>query len=218
MAPTNKDLTSAPRSSSCGGPTASSTCARRSAGPRQVRLHPHRLPAGLEHADDQRAGRRPTAWWSRCSASTSPSRASRALDGTIERVRATSNPKLEIQGILRTMYDPRNNLASEVSAQLSSHFGDRVYNTVIPRNVRLAEAPSFGRPFARSRQVFARGARISRARRRGQSPLGHAAAAAGLRTGSPWQADLRFRRHSSGISQERRSTKKSLRRQPRCAA
>jgi chromosome partitioning protein len=69
-----------------------------------------------------------------------------ALVGTIERIRATANPKLEIHGILRTMFDPRNNLANEVSAQLVNHFGDRVYRTVIPRNVRLAEAPSFGRP------------------------------------------------------------------------
>jgi chromosome partitioning protein len=69
-----------------------------------------------------------------------------ALVGTIDKIRATANPKLEIHGILRTMFDPRNNLANEVSSQLSSHFGDKVYRTVIPRNVRLAEAPSFGRP------------------------------------------------------------------------
>jgi chromosome partitioning protein len=69
-----------------------------------------------------------------------------ALVNTIEKIRASANPKLEIHGILRTMFDPRNNLANEVSAQLINHFGDRVYRTVIPRNVRLAEAPSFGRP------------------------------------------------------------------------
>jgi chromosome partitioning protein len=80
-----------------------------------------------------------------------------ALVGTIERIRATSNPKLEIHGLLRTMFDPRNNLANEVSAQLSAHFGDRVYNTVIPRNVRLAEAPSFGRP-ALIHDKYSRGA------------------------------------------------------------
>ena len=57
----------------------------------------------------------------------------------------TVNPRLSIEGILRTMFDPRNNLANEVSAQLSAHFGDKVYRTVIPRNVRLAEAPSHGR-------------------------------------------------------------------------
>ena len=69
-----------------------------------------------------------------------------ALVGTIDKIRATANPKLEMHGILRTMFDPRNNLANEVSSQLINHFGDRVYRTVIPRNVRLAEAPSFGRP------------------------------------------------------------------------
>jgi chromosome partitioning protein len=80
-----------------------------------------------------------------------------ALVGTIERIRASANPKLEIHGILRTMFDPRNNLANEVSAQLAAHFGDRVYNTVIPRNVRLAEAPSFGRP-ALVHDKYSRGA------------------------------------------------------------
>ena len=69
-----------------------------------------------------------------------------ALVETIEQIRASANPKLAIHGILRTMFDPRNNLANEVSSQLMHHFGDRVYRTVIPRNVRLAEAPSFGRP------------------------------------------------------------------------
>jgi chromosome partitioning protein len=69
-----------------------------------------------------------------------------ALIATIEQIRTTANPKLEIEGILRTMYDPRNNLATEVSAQLMMHFGDKVFRTVIPRNVRLAEAPSFGKP------------------------------------------------------------------------
>ncbi|HEY8521028.1 MAG TPA: AAA family ATPase [Gammaproteobacteria bacterium] len=69
-----------------------------------------------------------------------------ALLGTIEQIRAAANPELTIHGILRTMFDPRNNLANEVSSQLLQHFGDRVYRTVIPRNIRLAEAPSFGRP------------------------------------------------------------------------
>jgi chromosome partitioning protein len=69
-----------------------------------------------------------------------------ALVGTIDKIRASANPKIEIHGILRTMFDPRNNLANEVSSQLIAHFGDKVYRTVIPRNVRLAEAPSFGRP------------------------------------------------------------------------
>ncbi len=69
-----------------------------------------------------------------------------ALVGTIEQIRATVNPSLEIEGILRTMFDPRNNLSNEVSAQLIKHFGDKVLRTIIPRNVRLAEAPSFGKP------------------------------------------------------------------------
>jgi chromosome partitioning protein len=69
-----------------------------------------------------------------------------ALVATIEQIRGAGNPVLEIEGILRTMYDPRNNLATEVSAQLLGHFGDKVFRTVVPRNVRLAEAPSFGRP------------------------------------------------------------------------
>jgi chromosome partitioning protein len=69
-----------------------------------------------------------------------------ALMKTIERIKGSVNPKLEIHGILRTMFDPRNNLGNEVSAQLVSHFGERVYRTVIPRNIRLAEAPSFGKP------------------------------------------------------------------------
>ena len=69
-----------------------------------------------------------------------------ALVNTIEQIRATANPQLEIEGILRTMYDPRNNLAIAVGAQLTDHFGDKVFRTVVPRNVRLAEAPSFGRP------------------------------------------------------------------------
>ena len=69
-----------------------------------------------------------------------------ALTATVEQVRDAVNPGLHIEGILRTMYDPRNNLATEVSAQLLTFFGDTVFRTVIPRNVRLAEAPSFGKP------------------------------------------------------------------------
>src|SRR5574340_957344 len=65
---------------------------------------------------------------------------------TIRRVRAHLNPHLEIEGILRTMYDPRNTLALNVAAELERHFGERLYRTVIPRNVRLAEAPSHGVP------------------------------------------------------------------------
>ena len=69
-----------------------------------------------------------------------------ALISTIEQIREAVNPKLEIEGVLRTMFDPRNNLANEVSAQLLEHFGDKVFRTIVPRNVRLAEAPSFGKP------------------------------------------------------------------------
>jgi len=65
---------------------------------------------------------------------------------TIKKVRAHLNPRLEIEGLLRTMYDPRNMLAKQVSIQLQEHFGDKLYRTVIPRNVRLAEAPSHGLP------------------------------------------------------------------------
>jgi chromosome partitioning protein len=68
------------------------------------------------------------------------------LVGTIRRIRAHLNPRLEIDGLLRTMFDPRNTLAQQVSAQLEQHFGDKVYATVIPRNIRLAEAPSYGKP------------------------------------------------------------------------
>jgi len=68
------------------------------------------------------------------------------LVGTIKRVRAKLNPRLEIAGLLRTMYDPRNTLSQQVSQQLESHFGDKVYRTLVPRNVRLAEAPSHGVP------------------------------------------------------------------------
>ena len=69
-----------------------------------------------------------------------------ALMNTVEQIRETVNPALEIEGLLRTMYDPRNSLTLDVSAQLSEYFGDKVYKAVIPRNVRLAEAPSYGLP------------------------------------------------------------------------
>jgi len=68
------------------------------------------------------------------------------LVNTIKKVRHHLNPGLEIEGLLRTMFDPRSTLAQQVSAQLQSHFGTKVYRTVIPRNVRLAEAPSYGAP------------------------------------------------------------------------
>lgn len=68
------------------------------------------------------------------------------LVNTVKKVRAHLNPVLEIEGLLRTMFDNRNMLAQQVSAQLVSHFGKKVYDTIIPRNVRLAEAPSYGMP------------------------------------------------------------------------
>ena len=69
-----------------------------------------------------------------------------SLIQTIDQIRGSINPDLQIEGLLRTMFDPRNNLSNEVSAQLIEHFGDKVFRTMIPRNVRLAEAPSFGKP------------------------------------------------------------------------
>jgi chromosome partitioning protein len=65
---------------------------------------------------------------------------------TIKRIRTHLNPGLEIEGLLRTMYDPRNTLAQQVGDELVQHFGDKVYRTIVPRNVRLAEAPSHGVP------------------------------------------------------------------------
>ena len=69
-----------------------------------------------------------------------------ALMDTIEKLASVVNPQLKIEGVLRTMYDPRNRLANDVSEQLKRYFGEQVYRTVIPRNVRLAEAPSHGEP------------------------------------------------------------------------
>ncbi|MES9843560.1 MAG: ParA family protein [Candidatus Sedimenticola sp. PURPLELP] len=69
-----------------------------------------------------------------------------ALISTIRQIQDSRNAKLEIEGIVRTMHDPRNNLTNEVSAQLISHFSDQVFRTIIPRNVRVAEAPSYGLP------------------------------------------------------------------------
>ena len=69
-----------------------------------------------------------------------------ALVNTIEEIKGSLNPGLSIEGLLRTMYDPRNRLSNDVTLQLQKYFGDRLYRTVIPRNVRLAEAPSYGVP------------------------------------------------------------------------
>jgi len=81
-----------------------------------------------------------------------------ALLDTVEQVRSSVNERLGVEGILRTMYDPRNSLTNAVSAQLHEHFGDRVYRTVIPRNIRLAEAPSHGIPVMHYDR-YSRGAR-----------------------------------------------------------
>ncbi|UCE90391.1 MAG: ParA family protein [Pseudomonadota bacterium] len=69
-----------------------------------------------------------------------------ALLDTVEKIRQSVNPRLKVEGLLRTMFDPRNNLSNDVSGQLIVHFPDQVYRTIIPRNVRLAEAPSHGVP------------------------------------------------------------------------
>ena len=68
------------------------------------------------------------------------------LVNTIDRVKAAFNPGLDIQGIVLTMHDRRNNLSDQVAEDVRRHFGDKVYKTVIPRNVRVSEAPSHGRP------------------------------------------------------------------------
>jgi chromosome partitioning protein len=68
------------------------------------------------------------------------------LLATIERVQGAVNPGLEIEGIVLTMYDDRMNLTRQVAEEVRTHFGDKVYRTVIPRNIRLSEAPSFGKP------------------------------------------------------------------------
>ena len=68
------------------------------------------------------------------------------LLNTVEQIRSSVNPTIEIEGLLRTMYDGRNNLATAVSDQLIENFGDQVYRTLVPRNIRVAEAPSYGLP------------------------------------------------------------------------
>jgi len=68
------------------------------------------------------------------------------LLSTIDQVRETLNPELDIQGIVLTMHDPRNNLSRQVEEDVRAHFGDKVYKTLVPRNVRVSEAPSFGQP------------------------------------------------------------------------
>ena len=67
-----------------------------------------------------------------------------ALLDTVRQIQGSVNPDLAIEGLVRTMYDVRNNLSGEVSKQLQSHFGEKLFTTVVPRNVRVAEAPSYG--------------------------------------------------------------------------
>jgi chromosome partitioning protein len=68
------------------------------------------------------------------------------LVGTLRKVKANLNPGIEIEALVRTMYDPRSSLTTQVSDEIKNHFGDKVFDTVIPRNIRIAEAPSFGKP------------------------------------------------------------------------
>jgi len=68
------------------------------------------------------------------------------LVGTLRKVKQNLNPRIEIEALVRTMYDPRNTLTVQVSEELKRHYGEKVFDTVIPRNVRIAEAPSFGKP------------------------------------------------------------------------
>jgi chromosome partitioning protein len=112
-----------------------------------------------------------------------------ALLSTIEQIRAAVNPQLAIEGVLRTMFDPRNNLANEVSAQLIAHFGDKVFRTVIPRNIRLAEAPSFGKPALfhdkESRGALAYLALAGEMIRREEESSGAARSATAIAAGAP---------------------------------
>ena len=68
------------------------------------------------------------------------------LVGTLRKVKANLNPAIEIEALVRTMYDPRSSLTTQVSDEIKNHFGDKVFDTVIPRNIRIAEAPSYGKP------------------------------------------------------------------------
>src|SRR5262249_22069692 len=83
-----------------------------------------------------------------------------ALTATIERVRAAYNPRLAIDGVLFCMYDPRTNLAGQVRGEVQGYFGDKVFENAVPRNVRLSEAPSHGKP-ALLYDLRGRGARSS---------------------------------------------------------
>jgi chromosome partitioning protein len=120
-------------------------CAARCRRWRRLRLRAHRLPAEPEPAHAQRPVR--------AHGVIVPMQCEYfALEGlsdlvnTIKQVHANLNPELQIIGLLRVMFDPRITLQQQVSEQLKAHFGDKVFDTVIPRNVRLAEAPSYGQP------------------------------------------------------------------------
>jgi len=97
------------------------------------------------------------------------------LVATLKKVRAHLNPVLEIEGLLRTMFDPRSTLTQQVSRDLEGHFGGKVYRTIIPRNVRLAEAPSHGKPAiafdraSKGAQAYLALAHETLARQRGQA-------------------------------------------------
>jgi len=84
------------------------------------------------------------------------------LLATVQQVRGGLNPNLNILGVVVTLYDSRNSLAEQVHAELRSHFGDKIFETVIPRNVRLAEAPSFGKTIA-EHDKWSKGARAYKA-------------------------------------------------------
>ena len=90
--------------------------------------------------------RRPTRSWCRCNASSSRSKVCRNCSKTVEQVKTTLNPTLSIHGVVLTMYDSRNNLSNQVVADVREFMGRKVYDTVIPRNVRISEAPSYGKP------------------------------------------------------------------------
>ncbi len=84
------------------------------------------------------------------------------LLNVVERVQSAINPDLSILGVVLTMFDPRNSLSEQVKAELGKHFGNSLFTTIIPRNVRLAEAPSFGRPIA-EHDKWSKGARAYKA-------------------------------------------------------
>ena len=97
------------------------------------------------------------------------------LLATLDLVRDHLNPDLAIKGVVLTMYDGRTKLSADVAAEVRRHLGDRVFETVIPRNVRLSEAPSHGQPISRYRTGFDGRGRVRRARRRAPRARRHAA-------------------------------------------